>query len=578
MEHLGNEHFGQAVRELESAVQVDLEVVLPLLEEQLNEVYQEKKLTESLTLGSVLIKYKEGDYNLTNLMGNIHRRLGESKKANEYYKKAIGLNKSDDTALYSLAASMAKVPLYDSGLKGLLENYIDFGTYLIPMSTYPKDPGIINHLTEMLNMKNYFGKVDRLQELILKKTLTQEEPDLEKMDLLMGRIKEKISKTIEEGQKKPNVPQLLKDALGQDWKKLSHGEKDRFLWDVLNLGLFVFRKHSQGKGRKSAPTDASPLAEELQLAIDCFFRLKAEGYSYRYLDMIVALSHTLSGDFQETINGLKDLLPDNPGDRYININLGLLYQQTGNRLLSLVFLIKGAYRLLELGGACHLSEILEKADEVYREGELKKALGMYRAAAMETNSVGILQKIGEIMIGLSRFSDAIQPFKEIQKMNPEDKSAREKLKVIQDHYVFLADEFFEAREFVKAGEHYEKALEISRPAELLKSAARAYKLQGDHKREYALENELHEVETTEKEEEKERLRSQFVKAGVRNMQNNDFQKAINHFNEAFRIRAGKDVFMYLSYLYKKLNQKQALMQLIKQWNAATSRDESSSDD
>jgi tetratricopeptide (TPR) repeat protein len=572
MEHLAGERFGLAAKELGSAIQVDVESTLPLLEEALDDHYRDNKMVACLTLGSVLLKHKTDDFRLANLMGNVQRRLGEIKKANELYKKAIGLNKKNDTALYNLAAGMAKVPLFDKHLKGLIDTYIEFESFLIPLSTFPRDPGIINHLTEMLNMKNYFGKVDRLQELILKKTLSQEEPDLEKMDLLIDRIKEKISQTIERSQKKPDVLKLLQDALDQDWKKISHGEKDRFLWDVLNLGLFVFRRSSLKNDKVDAENGPETLNKGLQSAIDCFFRLKAEGYSYRYLDMIVALSHTLAGDDQQAIDELKDLSRSNPNDRYLNINLGLLYRKVGNRLLSLVYLLKGAYRLHELGGVCHLSEIIDKAGEIYQEGDLKKALEMYRVAAMETDSMEILEKIGEIMIALHRYSDAVQPFREIQRVDPDSALAAEKLKEIQDHYVFLADEFFESREFVKAAEHYEMALEISRPPELLLKASKACKLQGDHKQEYALESEYRAAMSAVQEEGEEEIRLKYVKAGVKSMQNNDFQKAISHFNEAFRIRAGKEVFMYLSYLYKKLKHKQALLQLIRQWNAAASQD------
>ncbi len=567
LKHMSSDRHGQAVKELENAIKIDAKNALPLFEEQLTDFYREKRITESLTLGSVLIKHKQDDYKLANLMGNIHRKLGESKKANEFYKKAIGLNKKSETALLNLAASMAKVPLFDRALNNLIEKYINFKSYLIPLSTFPRNPEIIKHLTEMLNMKQFFGKVDRLQELILKKALTQKEPDLEKMSILVERVQQKIHSTIHEHSANPDIQQLLQDALSQDWKKLSHGEKDQFLWDVLNLALYIFQKYNL-KSEKDESAAGSTIDEKgLQSVIDCFFRLKVEGYSYRYLDMVIALSHALSGDKKQAIDQLKDVAANDPNDRYLNINLGLLYHQTGNRLLSRVHLLKGAYLLRELGGVCHLSEIIEKADEMYQDGDLKKALVLYKAAAVETDSIEILIKIGEIMIALHRYADAVQPFKEILRVEPDSKLAAENLKEIQEHYTFMADEFFNAREFIKASEHYEKALEINRPAEILQKAAKAYKLQGDHKQEFSLETELRDAVAREKEQEQETIRIQFVKAGVKAMQNSDLQKAISHFNEAFRIQKSKDVFMYLSYLYKKLNQKQALLQLVKQWKA-----------
>ncbi len=567
MELLNDDKHDLAVKELQSAIKIERESVLEMLGEQFGDYYEEGKTLEALTMGTVLIKYKTRDSELANRMGNIHRKLGESKKANDYYKKALALNKKDDIPLYNLAASMARVPGFDDTLKKLLKTYVRYNAYLIPRSTYPRDPGIINHLTEMLNMKQFFGKVERLQELILKKTLKQEEPDFEKMNLLVDLIKDKVNAQIEHDVQHPNVLRLLRAAMKQDWQSIPAGEKDQFMWNILNLGLFIFIKNSLIDENGRIKLDPAFQPQDLDLAVDSFFRLKAERYSYRYLNMIVALSHTLSGNFGQAVDEIKDLLKDDPHDRYLNINLGLLYHQQGNQLLSLVYLIKGAHAINDLGGACHLVDVLEKAGEFYRENNFKRALKLYQVAALETDRVDILGKIGDILISLHRFNEAIQPFKDMMRLDPDSQVAIEKLKEIQDHYCFLADEFYDVGEYVKASEHYERALEIDRSPEILKKAAKSYKLQGDHKKEFALEEEFRYEEGQEKAKDQETVRKQLVTNGLKQMKKENFQKAIDNFKEAFKLRVDKDVFMYLSYLYKKFNQKRALQDLIVEWNA-----------
>ncbi|MBU2513873.1 tetratricopeptide repeat protein [bacterium] len=570
MEYLNNDKRGLAVQEFENALKIDADTILPLMEEQFSTCYKNSRILEALTIGSFLKLQKKDDFRLMNHLGNLHRKLGELKKANEYYKKAIGLNRQYNNPLYNLAAGLAGVSLYDDALKELIKKHISLGVLLFPKSTYPRDQRIISHLAEVLNMKAFFGKVERLQELIFKKTLMQEEPDLKKMEILVERIKVKYDQRIEHDSHHPNVPRLLGEVLKLDWSKLAAGEKDSFLWDVLNLGLYIFRENSVIKSTNAKDGFGSSENTDLQMAIDCFMKLKVEHYSWKYLDMVVGLRHTVEGDSKQSIAELKTILKNDPNDRYVNINLGLLYRQVGNRLLSLVHLLKGAGVIEELGGVCHLNDIIDKAGQYYGGGDLKRALKLYNIASLETDSIEILEKIGEILMSLHRYYEAIQPFKEIIRIEPESKSAREKLVEIQDHFCFLAEEFYNAGEFIKASEHYEKALEIDRSAAIVRKTMKAYKMQGDHKQEFVMQEEYQKLLLIEKEKDQSVLRQSHMATAIKYMKAEDFQKAIEQFKIAFRMRMDKDAFMYLSYLYKKFNQKRALQELMTQWNAIMS--------
>lgn len=562
---LEKENFSQASDCLEKAVELDADAILPLMEPEF-EAYEKKNyIREALILGSILFRHKTTDCKLANRVGNLHRRLGENKKANDFYKKAVSLNRKYDIALWNLAASMAKVPKYDNDLKRLISRYIDFSTFLIPGSTYPRDPRIIDHLTEILNMTAYFSEVDKIQEMILTKALQKEEPDLDKINSMVEKIKAKFNQRIQFDLKNPNVPRLLKESLEYDWNVLSPAEKDSFLWGILNLGLFILKDNHSLNSETSGKSANNIKAVNLQIAMDCFMRLKAENYSYKYLDMIAILNRSITGDRAHAIDEMKALTRSDPNDRYYNVNLGLLYHLAGNTLMSLVYLLKGANVLEELNGACDLAEIIALADEKYKEGKLKKALRLYQIASLETDSIHILFSIGQILISLHRYYQAIQPFKEVLRIDPESKQAEASLQEIQDHFVFLADEFYRVADFNKAIDTFEKALEVKRTPEILKKTMKACKMYGDHNKAYALRQEYQNLLQQKEEEERELKRKQHVEDGLNAMKSQDFQQAISHFNEAFKLKKDKDVFMYLSYLYKKFNHRRALQELMKQW-------------
>ncbi len=565
LELLEVEKQGQAEKFIAESLDLDPQGAAVLVREQFHQYYEDSKVVETLVLGTCLGKHWSGDSKFLIRMGNLHRKLTDNKKANEFYKRGIAQDKRSTIAYYNLAASMAKVPLYDEALLKLIEKYIQFDSFLLPSSTFPRDPQIIDHLTEMLNMKVFFGKLERLQELIFKHELKNETPDLEKIDLMVQRIKEKFNQKIEQDRQSPNAARLLKETINLEWSKLSAGEQDRFLWDVLNLALFIFKQTNRLPPEESGLTNVEKL--DLQLAVDCFVKLKVEQYSFRYLDMIAELRHAVDGNYKQSIESLKALLKNDPNDRYLNVNLGLLYHHTGNKLLSLVHLLKGAFIIQELGGVWDLDDIIEQGSRAYKEGKLKRALRIYKTASLETESVEILTRIGEILISLHRYEEAIQPFKDIVRINPDSDLAKEKLTEIQDHFSFLADEFFNAREFVKSSEQLEKALEVSRTSDLLKIAIKTYKLQGDHDKEFALQEEYQKVLAQERLKSESEKRQKHIEKAIAQMKSGDLQKAIEQFNEAFRIRMDRDVFMYLSYLYKKLNQKRALQELVRQWNA-----------
>ena len=301
------------------------------------------------------------------------------------------------------------------------------------------------------------------------------------------------------------------------------------------------------------------------MALDVFVKLKAEQYSFRYLDMVVSITNFILNENEDEISIFKDILSRDPNDRYFNINLGIYYHRIGNKLMSLVFLIKGASKLDEMEGACHLSEIIDLADKKYGQGKLSEALKFYRLASLETDNIELLYGIGKTLASLNKFYEAIQPLKDAVRLNPKYEEAHDELLKLQEHFCFVADEFYHVGTFVAASENYEHALEIDRTPHILLKAMKAYKMQGNHIKEHEIKEEYNTIKSDQKQKEQEETRKLLIQQGKKELKTKNLNKAITLFEGAYKIRTDRDTFMYLVYLYKKLNQKQALQKVIQRW-------------
>jgi len=565
LEFLKNQKFGRASKEFELGVQHDPETALSLLKAKFKAFDSQKLIKESITIGNVLYQNQKKTYVFTNHLGNLSRLNGDSKKANEFYKRAFSLNKKDDTAFLNLAASIAKVPVFDQEIRKLVDKYINVDNFIFPKSDYPRDQELLGHLTEALNKKHFFKKVEKMQEMILEKELKETTAAIASTDHLIEDIRKKLigSSKIEESC--TDVIVLLKESLEHDWNRLSFEEKDEFLWGVLNLGLYVLleRETLIDKDNEDDKTDST--TKNLQMALDVFVKLKTEQYSFRYLDMIISITHFLLNENDDEIAIFKDILSRDPNDRYFNINIGIYYHRIGNRLLSLVFLIKGASILSEMEGACHLSEIIDLADKKYSLGKLSAALKLYRLASLETDNIELLYGIGKTLVSLNKFYEAIQPLKDAVRLNPKYEEAQNELLKLQDHFCFVADEFCNTGTFVAASENYEHALEIDRTPHILLKAMKAYKMQGNHIKEHEIKEEYTTTKSNQKQKEQEETRKLLIQQGKKELKTKNLNKAITLFESAYKIKTDRDTFMYLVYLYKKTNQKQALQKVVKRW-------------
>lgn len=350
----------------------------------------------------------------------------------------------------------------------------------------------------------------------------------------------------------------LRKAIKENWKSQSIDEGRLTLQkDIFNLGLYALSK------------------KKTELALENFEKLKKQQSRLEHLEMLIAISRELDGeDIQESINDLKRLLKEDPKNRYLNGNLGMLYKKAGNQLQSYKYFLICSSLLEQSEGFFSMRALVRFADEKMKEGDFKKALSLYKTASAELQDEMSWQKLGDLYYKIGENSDAIAAYKRVLEINPRSAVVRTRLKHIFTQLVEKAESLKNEKKFQQAVVIMERALKIERPPDLLEETAKTYKILRDFS---TAERLLSECETTReklKQKTLEKERQEFIVKGKEYSKRKDFTKAIEYLERASRIKLDKDVFLYLAHLYKGLKRTRSLQELMNRWHLTNDYDES----
>ncbi len=542
--------YKQAIAEFTRALEENREVVA----QKLLDTYSEYSKTDDdeaiLSLGLVITKIKDDDCELFNALGNCARRLKNFPKANELYRKALRIDRSFSMAFYNLAASMGKVNKFDLEVKKSIDQFGDPDDCILP--EYLNDPEIVNKFIRQINARRE-KQSEQIQTLIQKKEEKLKRQEVEGVKKLVHRIESEEKKLKEPIQ--PAVYAHLRQVIKKTWKQLSIEQSRMTLQgNRFNLGLYALSQ------------------KDSSLALECFNRLKKESSPVEHLDMMVGLCLHLEKRTEEATQCLLSLLNKDPNNRYLNVNLGIVYKKAGNRLLSYKYLIVGAFLLEQSDGLYSSAQISRRADEYYESKVYDKALKLYRLVASEKPNVHTLMKIGNILLQQDNLVEAIVAFREIQHIDPDSKHAELKLRGIHNKYFQQAEQFFQEKNYVKATDFYDKALELFKLPETLLKAADTYRRLKNAGQASELHNEYERVTKQKKGEELEKKRQMHIEKGKAFMKRKDFNNAIVNFEEAFKMKVDKDVFVFLAHIFKGLKQTRKLSELTRQWKGLMDRE------
>ncbi|MDH5560713.1 MAG: tetratricopeptide repeat protein [Deltaproteobacteria bacterium] len=541
MQHLQDKFYNQAMIEFKKAMELNQAEVYPRLLKELDNAISGGEIEAALAVGLNLLKEKKDDFMLANKLGNYAREMKDYKQAEGLYKMSLKINKNFEPAFYNLAASMARVDIYDEAAKGAVSKFDKSGNYILP--DYKGDSNIIEKMTNQLAEKKKQEVDNRMQQLISKKNEAEASSNTiaaseikHEIDLLKGiKVEIKVDDILEEF-----------DAIIQ---KDPENQKEM----IYNMAIYALKNNR--------PEDA-------RRAINVLSTQDNE-----YLDLLTAICLDIEGKVDEATDKLIRLLGKNEFNRYNNVNLGLMYKRAGKKFLSVKYLIRTAYLLEKSGGLYSMKELVKVANQVYAEGKLKKALGFYLIAVTEIFDPELWIKIGTIYIEIKNFDEAVNAFKEVLKLDPESNIGDDKLNEIHNYYIDKGEQLVHARKFKAAVDYYQKALKVLKKPETFKAAAGIFKELGDKDSENAMLDEWRKILEDEKNKELERERQELIKTAKEFMQKKNYLKAIQVYEQVFRMKLDKNIFLQLAALYKGLKRNDDLNSLVQRWSKMVEHDE-----
>ena len=541
---LNGKLFKQAMIEFNQALKLDPRTIGLNLDKEFKNYNDAGETEAAFSIGGILFKIKNKDYQFANALGNCARKLGNYKNANNFYRHALKINKRFENAFYNLAASMGKVDRYDENVKSALQEIYKTDYFVLP--EYAGNDDIVNIISTALTHKKEKKKADLLQTMQLEKDeleLKHEFVKAKKLAHEMKQLKEKA-----ESPKSEEVFEYFMENI-REQKSIGSPEALKILWEnQYNLAIYALKK------------------ENGPMAIRALTDLKGKKHLYEYVDMLTAIAFSLINETDKTVQIFVKLLGQNQHNRYYNINLGIFYKRTGNRLLAAKYLLIAAVLLEKSDGLYHLSDLTRIANEHHQNGALKKALNLYRVVISEDANLAIYFSMGEIYIALEQYDKAMANYFKILEIDKGSEQAMEQLRKIHDYFCQKGEGFFQKGIFKLSVKNYELALRAQRLSKTLKRTADIYKFLKNNERYDELMEEYQDIKAQEEIAEKEATRHGYIKKGKAFLKNKDMRKAIENFELAFRMKVDKDVFVFLASIYKRLKRNADMESLLERWN------------
>ena len=542
--------FKQATQVLIQALQDNPEQVTQQLVKAFNEANRSEHYEAAVAIGDALLEKLNDKAGFLVNLGNCYRHLGEYKQANDLYRKALRVDKSNTLALLNLGASLARVEKFDADIREAIEPFQTQKHFILP--PYLDDPDIIEKLTKALEKERDEQQM-AIDSMIEEKQRQQASGNLE-------AVKELIIK-IEQEERKQTIPlyqaivRKLRKTAQKTWAKQTIEESKLSLQRSLyNIGLYALSQND------------TALAEE------SFAKLEADHSSLDHLQLLLAIVEALKGNLQRAIERLIAQLKHHPSDRYLYVNLGLMYQKQGNKLLSIRYLLTAANLLESSGGLFDIQQIETRAEEYFQNEQFSEALELFHIVVKETPSARAWDRIGEILLKNEEMLEATMAFHEALELDPGHSNAKQKLLQIHDTYWLKADTQFRNGYYAEAITLYQNALEVHPSVEVMKKAIRAYEKMNDFTQVNALKSRIEALQLQQKQQAEEENRVRLIEKGKQLMKQKRYNDAIELLEKAFEMKPDKDTFLLLAHTLKAFKQKRKLSGLVQRWRQLMERE------
>lgn len=526
--------YNQGMIDFNNALALNQNLVSKILEENFNKFYEVGDWESATSIGSVIMKFEQNNHVIANKLGNCSRRTEDYKQANNLYRIALRSNSKYKEAFYNLAASMGKVNKYDLNVKETIDKYINFTEYIFP--DYMDSPDYVKNIEDELirdNGGSGAGEADQMSEVEVE-------------------VADEVSNA--DGKKHGYVPSFDEIAFKFDQiiEYLSQAEQtDKNIRDH-QVAVFNACTHAL-------------INEDTELAQKRFDELSGVGTKFKYYGMLKALLLARQEFLAEAVDEIIHLLGKDRYNRYLNINLGLIYVNSGNKLLATKYLAIGASLLEKSEGLYRITEVFKMAIEYFNKNSNRKSLTLFKIVVSEQDDVLAWQYIGDICFRMNNMQGAIKAYQKIVSIDPQSDIGEKKLKTVHDFFYKKGLANFEGGKSRLAADYFKKALNVVEVADTFEKAIKLYLKIKEFEEVQELQKRYDVLKKKEKDSMLDQQHQELKKRAQKYLKVNKFEKAIECYEKAFAMKIDKDVFMYLAYIYKRMKNKDKLNGLMKRW-------------
>ena len=485
------------------ALKMEREKVGKFIEQRFEKCLAKKDVEQALTWGNALFRVQGENALLANKLGNCARHLDKYTLANNFYRH--GLKQKDNTELlrFSLAASLAKTERYDEEIGHALAIYKSFEWPYLPSYT---------------TVGNFIGRMEE-----------------EDADADFEAKYAKINKVFE-GVEVPENKEPIDDELAEK---------------LYNIALFEIKS---GKSVK-----AVEIMDRLNLDLKNFNGLHVMSLFASFYERELPLT--------EMVEEAKEAYIKRPKNRYLAVNLGLLYREIGNWLQEYKFLLTATDMLEASQGLFGIKEQIDVAEKHYKAGHLEESVAFFQVVSEQEENIHVLTRLGEIYFSLEKFPEALKAYVKIKENFSEFDIAKTLIEEVWQQFMDKAFDMRGEGKTALAADLYKGSNQLKETAEAYKSLGQIYHQLQDKNEAY--NNEQKHLIMQKQEEESERMahRDKLIKLGKAMISQKKFNEGLDHLKQAFQMKKDKDLFMLQAYLLKSLKRPKALAELLSSWKA-----------
>ncbi|MBF0287163.1 MAG: tetratricopeptide repeat protein [SAR324 cluster bacterium] len=506
-----------------------------------------------IAVGSNLLLKKPSNTEMAILLGNAYRRIEDFTQAEKLYEHCIQYDPDHQIAAYSIAATMARSDLYDNSIISAISEFESMTEYKLPDNEHGEQ------------------RLEDIQREILSQKKTPPNSEKGNADSESSGQEKSEKSEIAEQKKLTDWAENIESELQGDQQEEEKQEEKPKAVEINPIEIFQYIRSKI----KVESAEGFTLTRSLgfyclrhdmpDLAWRAFTRVSFVEPEIEDLHAFVAIASALRKKGRVDEDKLISFLGKYPHNRYVNVNLGFMYQQQGNALLARKYFIQTKMLLDKSEGYYDMSEFRALGDKYYQDESYTSALKVYRVILEEKETIKLLSRIGDIYIKLEQYKEALECFHRIRELSPDNTYVKEMFQELNQKFLQQAEILINDRKFSGAKDFLELSGQIKRTTSVVERLIDIYNMLQDEPKIKLLREELAFIKAEEAKQEKEKHRQERI-AEARKLSRRQPHKAIEFYEDALRLKPDREVFLKLAALYQKTRQLGMVEDLTQRFN------------